>query len=226
MRVGVLFSGGKDSCLAFYKARRYHDVVCLITLFSKNSESYMFHVPNIPITSLQAEAIGLPLVKMSTEGKKEEELLDLEEALLAAKKKFEIEGVVTGAIKSIYQAGRIQKVCDKLFLWCFNPLWLKDQVEVLREGLSVGIKTIVSGVFAYPLDIDFLGKIIDDDMIAKLEFYSKKYGLNPAGEGGEIETTVINAPFFKKKIEILEHEVVYKDYSGCFEIKKARLVEK
>jgi diphthine-ammonia ligase len=186
----------------------------------------MFHVPNISITSLQAQAIGLPLIQKLTEGKKEEELLDLEKAILIAKKKFEIEGVVTGAIKSIYQASRIQKVCDKLSLWCFNPLWLRDQVGVLREGLSVGIKTIISGVFAYPLDINFLGKAIDDDMIAKLEIYARKYGLNPAGEGGEIETTVINAPFFKKEIEILEYDVVYKNYSGWFEIKKARLVGK
>jgi ABC transporter with metal-binding/Fe-S-binding domain ATP-binding protein len=226
VRVGILFSGGKDSCLAFYKARRYHDVVCLISLISKNRESYMFHVPNISITSLQAQAIGLPLIQKLTEGKKEEELLDLEKAILIAKKKFEIEGVVTGAIKSIYQASRIQKSFDKLSLWCFNPLWLRDQVEVLREGLSIGIKTIISGVFAYPLNINFLGKTVNDDMIAKLEMYARKYGLNPAGEGGEIETTVINAPFFKKEIEILEHDIVYKNYSGWFEIKKARLVEK
>jgi ABC transporter with metal-binding/Fe-S-binding domain ATP-binding protein len=226
VRVGILFSGGKDSCLAFYKARRYHDVVCLISLISKNKESYMFHVPNISITSLQAQAIGLPLIHKITEGKKEEELLDLEAAILIAKKKFEIEGVVMGSIKSIYQASRIQKVCDKLSLWCFNPLWLRDQVEVLREGLSAGIKTIISGVFAYPLDINFLGKTINDDMVAKLEIYARKYGLNPAGEGGEIETTVINAPFFKKEIEILEHDIVYKNYSGWFVIKRARLIKK
>ena len=222
----MLFSGGKDSCLAFYKARQYHDVVCLISLVSKNRESYMFHVPNISITTLQAKTIGLPLIQKLTEGEKEKELLDLQDAISIAKEKFEIGGVVTGAIRSIYQASRIQKICDSLSVWCFNPLWLKDQIDVLREGLAVGMKTIISGVFAYPLDKSFLGKTIDDDIVAKLKFYGEKYGLNPAGEGGEIETTVIDAPFFKKKIEIIEYDTIYDNYSGWFEIKNARLAEK
>jgi len=186
----------------------------------------MFHVPNISITRLQAETIGLPLIQKFTAGVKEKELLDLEKAISIAKEKYRIEGVMTGAIKSIYQTSRIQKICDDFSLWCFNPLWLKDQIEILREGLAVGIKTIISGVFAYPLDKSFLGKTIDDDIITKLKSYGEKYGLNPAGEGGEIETTVVDAPFFKKKIEIIEYDTIYDNFSGWFEIKKARLVEK
>ena len=42
MKLGVLFSGGKDSSLALYKAGK---VEVLITLDSKNKDSYMFHTP-------------------------------------------------------------------------------------------------------------------------------------------------------------------------------------
>jgi diphthine-ammonia ligase len=226
MRVGVLFSGGKDSALALYKARKFHDVVCLISLVSINPESYMFHVPNIELTKMQAKAIGLHLLRKTTKGEKEDELQDLMEILSVAKAKLRIEGVVTGAIKSVYQASRIQRICSDLDLWCFNPLWLKDQVDILNELVQRGFKTVVSGVFAFPLDESFLGKEIDDEMIGRLQEFFEEYALNPAGEGGEMETTVTDAPFFKKRIEILDFDVSFKNNSGVFKIKKASLVAK
>jgi len=226
MRVGVLFSGGKDSTLALHKVKETHDVVCLISLISKNKESYMFHVPNIELTKMQAEAIGLPLIQKITKGEKEKELKDLKDAIITTKKKFKIEGIVTGAIRSEYQKNRIQKVCEELGLNCFNPLWMRDQIEILNELIENNFKVIISGVFAYPLNKSFLGKLIDKEMIKKLKEFMDKYDLNPAGEGGEIETTVLDAPFFKKKIEILDYEIFYENNSGMFKIKKAKLVEK
>jgi diphthamide synthase (EF-2-diphthine--ammonia ligase) len=53
-----------------------------------------------------------------------------------------------------------------------------------------------------------------------------KFGLSPSGEGGEIETTVLDAPLFKKKIEILDSSAEMKGNSGVFAIKKSRLTPK
>jgi diphthine-ammonia ligase len=226
MKVGVLFSGGKDSCLALQKSMSYHYVACLISLISESQESYMFHVPNIELTSTQAEAIGLPIVQRRTEGKKEEELEDLEKAIGEAKADFGLEGIVTGAVKSVYQSTRVQRICNRLGLWCFDPLWLKDEIELLNEVVEGGYDVIVSGVFAFPLDREFLGRKLDFDMIWKLERLKQEYGLSPAGEGGELETTVIDAPFFKRRLEIVDYDVSYRDYSGVFRIKQVRLKDK
>jgi diphthine-ammonia ligase len=68
MKLGVLFSGGKDSTLALHKAAEKEQITCLITLQSKNPESYMFHTPNIDLAGFQAEALGLPLVAEVTAG--------------------------------------------------------------------------------------------------------------------------------------------------------------
>lgn len=226
MKLGILFSGGKDSCLAMHKAMKENEIVCLISLISSNQESYMFHTPNIHIVEMQAKAIGLPLVKVETAGEKEKELLDLEKAIECAKKLYLIEGIVTGAMGSEYQAGRIQKICDKLGLKCINPLWHMDQIEELHELIREGFEVIISGVFAYPLDEKLLGKQIDAETIKTLAEMQAKYKINPAGEGGEIETTVLNAPFFKQKIKIVESKTEYNNNSGIFRILNAELAGK
>src|SRR4030042_1145240 len=173
MKLGVLFSGGKHSTLALHKAAKKEEIVCLITLVSENKESYMFHTPNIDITALQAEALDLPLIKKVTEGKPEEELKDLEEAIAQAVKRFKIEGVVTGAVESAYQSTRIQNICDRLNISCINPLWKKNQQALLEELVSQGFKVIISGVFAYPLDQSWLGKEIDKALIERLVLQKK-----------------------------------------------------
>jgi diphthine-ammonia ligase len=226
MKLGVMFSGGKDSTLTLQKAAEKAEVKCLITLVSENKESYMFHTPNIAVTALQAEALDLPLIKKVTAGQPEEELKDLEAAVAMAIEDFKIEGVVTGAVESVYQAARIQRICNRLDVWCFNPLWKRNQKALLEEIVAAGFNAIISGVFAYPLDRTWLGKQIDTDMVERLEDLGKRYGLSPSGEGGEIETTVLDAPFFKKKIEVLDFEVEAQGNSGVFRIKKARLVRK
>jgi len=227
MKLGVLFSGGKDSTLALYKAKKDgNEISCLLSLMSKNKESYMFHTPNVHLTKMQAKSLGIPLMQRKTEGKKEEELKDIIAIIKDARKKYHIEGIVTGAVASKYQFDRIKKICDDLNLKSINPLWQKNQIELLNELLQNKFQVIISGVFAYPLDEKFLGKQMDASVIQKLGDLQEKYQINPSGEGGEIETTVLDCPLFNKKIKIIESSVKYENYAGIFQIKKAKLVEK
>lgn len=226
MRLGVLFSGGKDSTFALHLAGEKEEVTCLITVVSKNKESYMFHTPNIDLTALQAEALGLPLVSVMTEGKKEEELADLENAIADAKRLYNIDGIVTGAVESVYQASRVQTICNRLDMWCFNPLWKCDQKALLEGLVKNQFEVIISGIFAYPLDEKWLGLKIDPEVIARLMNLQIQYGISPSGEGGEIETTVLSAPMFKKKIEVTDHAIEAKGNCGVYIIKHARLVAK
>lgn len=224
--LGVLFSGGKDSVYACKRAMETDSVVSLITIVSENPESYMFHTPNVRKADLIAEAIDIPQLTWQTLGEEEAELSDLRDAIATAKEKRGIEGVVTGAIESVYQAARVQRICRDLDLWCFNPLWQIDQLEYLKLLVSEDFEVIVSGVFAYPLDESWVGARIDYVLIRKLEALQKMYGINPSGEGGELETFVLDGPIFRKRIEILKASKTYENYRGQLTIEEARLVEK
>jgi diphthine-ammonia ligase len=226
MRLGVLCSGGKDSLFACGMAREKEEVACLISVLSENEESYMFHIPNIPFVRLQAEAAGLPLVEAVTEGREEVELRDLSQAITSAQDRFSIEGVVTGAIQSVYQATRVQRIARDLGLWCLNPLWHINQEAYLNALVVQGYEVVVAGVSSAPFDASWLGRKIDLGAILELKEYANRYKVTLSGEGGEYETFVTDAPYFKKKIEILDYSVEYLNYRGIFSIKEARLVEK
>jgi diphthine-ammonia ligase len=209
MKLGVLFSGGKDSIYAAYVAKKEgYDITCLITIESENKESFMFHTPSILQTKKQAEVMKIPLIVVKTKGEKEKELVELEKAIDNAKKEYGIEGIVTGAVASVYQSSRIQKICNKLGISCFNPLWQKDQTQLLEELIKNQFEVIITGVFAYPLDEKWLGRKIDKKFIDEIKTLQEKYKINPAGEGGETESFVLNCPLFKRGLEIKS----YKDF--------------
>lgn len=207
MKLGILFSGGKDSTYAAYLAgKNGYEISCLISIISENKESYMFHTPSILQTEKQADAMNIPLIIEKTKGEKENELEDLERAIKTAVDKHKIQGIATGAVESVYQFSRIQKICNKLKIECFNPLWQKNQIELLNELIENKFEIIITGVFAYPLDEKWLGKKIDRKFIEEIKAMNEKYKISPAGEGGEFETFVLDCPLFKKKLKINSFE--------------------
>ena len=225
MKLAALFTGGKDSTYAIYLAKKAgHEITCLITVQSDNQDSYMFHTPAIELTELQAEAMELPYIIGSTKGEKEKELVDLKELIMAAKSKFEFEGILTGALFSEYQRSRIKKICAGLSLECLSPLWRKKQEEEMQELLDKGFEFVLVSIAGEGLNKDWLNKVIDDDYLEKLKKLNKKIGFNVAFEGGEAESLVVNCPLFHKKLVIEEFEIKEEnEYTARMIIKKARL---
>ena len=210
MDVAVLFSGGKDSTMAVWAAlEAKEDVKYLLSVKSRNDESYMFHVPNIHITDLLAQALEIPLMSVETDGIKEEELKDLKAAFQDLKD-LGVEAIYTGALYSVYQKSRIEKLGD----------------EVGLKIISLGFKIIISGVAAWGLDESWLGREIDEECIGELVRLNEKYHVDIAFEGGEAETLAIDGPIFKKKIKILEYKKEWHLDSGVYIIEDAILENK
>ena len=228
MDLAALFTGGKDSTYAIYLAQQQgHNVVCLITLKSKNSASYMFHTPAIDLTELQAEALELPLINADTKGVKEKELLDLEKAIVKAKKKFPFEGIITGALFSEYQSSRIEKIAWKLDLKVISPLWHKEQEKEIEELLEKKFQFIMTSIAAEGLDKSWLNRVITQKALERLKQLQKKFKINIAGEGGEYESLVLDCPLFKKRL-VIETVKVEEEHENTARliINKAKLVKK
>lgn len=226
MNAAVLFSGGKDSTMALYYALcEKEDVKYLLSMKSRNDESYMFHVPNIHVTDLLAEALDIPLMSVETDGIKEEELEDLRTAFINLKN-LGIECIYTGALYSQYQKSRIEKLGGEVGLKIVSPYWHVDELEYMRQIVSLGFKIIISGVAAWGLDESWLGREIDDGAIDELIKLNEKYYVDIAFEGGEAETLAVDGPIFKKKLKILKDKKEWHRDSGVYIIEDAVLEDK
>lgn len=224
MRVAVLFSGGKDSCYTVWLLQHQGwDVVALLTVSPSSSESMLFHYPGINWTSMQAQALGISQFIMEPEG---EELNALENALGQLVKEHGIVGLAAGAVASDYQRSRFDRVCDSVGIKSYCPLWHKDPKAIQNDLVNAGFRTVMTGVAALGLDVSWLGREMTETAWKELRELSRHYGINLAGEGGEYETFVLDAPMFTEEIVIEESRKAWSGQSGHLIIEKASLREK
>lgn len=225
-RVAALFSGGKDSTYTAWIASKKDDLRCLVTVFPKAADSYMFHFPNLKWTSLQAKASGVPQLTVHSEGVKEIELADLLSVLSTAKEEHSIQGVYTGALASVYQKTRVEKVCAELSLECVSPFWGIDPETHLRNLVRDKFTVMVVAVSALGLDASWLGRILDGPTIDELVALGSKYRFHIGLEGGEGETFVLDCPLFKERVEVVSSSRHWRGDAGTLEVEDARLVPK
>ena len=203
MSWAALTSGGKDSILSIQKAiDTGMDVRYLITARPKNRDSYMFHSSNLDVVRVIAKVAGMEYVEIETQGRKEEELADLESGL----ESLDIDGVIAGAVASVYQADRVKAITDRLGLSLYTPLWHMDTELLLRE-VSERMDAIIIVTAAEGLDASFLGAHINSDLIDRLKRVAATQRINLAGEGGEYESLTLNAPFYLRPITYASSEI-------------------
>ncbi len=192
----ALTSGGKDSNAALYRMkRRNNEVSCLLTLRSENKDSYMFDSKKSrKDLDWQSEQLGVPLLVQETEGDKEAELEDLKEGLRKARDKYNVEGVVAGALASTYQRDRVEKVAEELGLKVFAPLWQEHQERYIQWLIREGFEVEITSVAAMGLEEEWIGTVLDEEKVEELIELSQEYRFNAAGEGGEYETKVVGFP--------------------------------
>ena len=174
------------------------------------------------MADLFAEAVDIQLVKAETSGIRDIELADLRQVLA----QLSVDAVVSGCISSQYQKERIDRVCRELGLKHITPLWHEDPLKLLKEMIELKMETIVVGVYAYGFASEWLGRKLDNTAMNELIELNKRFQVSLVGEGGEYETLVLDAAFFKKRIELIEAEKIWQGESGYLSVKKAALMNK
>jgi len=217
MKVVAAWSGGKDSAYAEYLATQQgHEVVNILTMMMSNEKSN-FHMIPAEILDAQSDAIGIPLVKQQATPK------TYEDDFKAALRRFKAEGaegLVTGDIYEVagHEQGWLGRVLKEVGLKPIKPLWMLDTKQIYLDYLKTGFKATVVRTNLKKLDVQWLGRVLDE------KFYDdilKLGNVDSCGEGGEYHTVVTDGPTFKKKIEILETQRHKLDSGfGYLEIKK------
>jgi len=225
MKLGSLFSGGKDSTYAIYLAQKQgHEVACLLSIFTKSEESHLLHYPNLQWTKLQSQSMSIPQLTINSESNEtDDELFALEKLLQNAKDQFHIEGLVHGGIKSQFQKEKFESLCSKLNLVAITPLWNTEPEQYMNDLLDSNFVFIMITVSSDGLDDTWLGKEITKSDIVTLKHLSEKFGFNLNFEGGEAETFVIDCPLFSNSIRINKTKKIWDGYRGRFEIVDAEL---
>lgn len=223
-KAAVLFTGGKDSCLALLKAKENFDVKYLLTIIPTSYDSWMWHKPSLLLLKAQARSLGIPLIIQKSKTEKEKEVKDLEK--LIKKIKGKIDYVVTGGIASKYQKTRITNTVKKLGLKIFNPLWGFGAADIWKKCLRRNFEIILTKICCEGLEKEWLGKKIDKNLFGDLVKRSKRYGFSLEFEGGDAETAVLDMPLFKEKLEI-ESNIRSESHNRHFLIiKKAKIKKK
>jgi diphthine-ammonia ligase len=196
----ALVSGGKDSVYSAYLAdSQGFEVDELLTIAPDDPDSFLFHTPNVGLVRWISEAWGKRhrIVPVHETGEAAETEA-LREALRGSHAP-----VVAGAIASSFQWGRLHRLTESLGRPLYTPLWGKEAGRVVREEIAAGLDIRIVQVAAEPLGPELVGRRLDLACLAELENLSEHVrAIQVAGEGGEYETLVVDAPFFSSRLSL------------------------
>ena len=184
----------------------------MVTVNITGDDSWMFQIPGTHLVEHQANLANVPWLQVDTKGIQDEEILDLEAALSSLK----IDGIVSGALRSDYQKVRLELMAERLGIHSWTPLWHQCSLEHMRGLVSNGFEVMLTSVSCDGLDESWLGQILTEKSLAKLEQKAEQFRFNVDGEGGEYETLVVGGPHLPGRLNI-DGRVVWKGNRGTFE---------
>lgn len=228
MNFAALFSGGKDSTFAIFKAlEQGHKISCLISMHPKEDDSMLFHFPTHELIGRIAKALEIPLVEgYCKTNQKENEEKELTLTIIKAIKSFPIDALVNGAIASKFQLQVFENICKKLDLELYSPLWNVIPDTYYKNLFESKFEFMITHVAAMGLDENWLGKTVNRKNYNELKKNSLRYHFNITFEGGEAETLVLDCPVYKNKIVVKKYKKKWDGVRGTFEILDVDLVQK
>jgi len=212
-RVFVSWSGGKDCCLALYRAVRSGlEVRRLANMVTEDGTMSRSHGVAAYVIRAQAEALGIPIMQQAAADD------DYEAEFRKMLRAFSGEGITGGVFGDIdFNAHRewIERVCGESRMDFHLPLWLESQRGLMNEFIDAGFESVVVAAKSEFFGEDVLGRTVDRDFLACLDGIA---GMTPCGEAGEYHTLVIDGPLFKKRLEITESRKTERDGTLFLEI--------
>jgi diphthine-ammonia ligase len=221
-KVFASWSGGKDCCLAVYRAKAAGmDIRYLANMVTEDGQRSCSHGMSAAVIKTQAEALGIPVSQRPTTSETYQSVFI---KLLKEFKQEGIDGGIFGDIDFGPHREWIEKICAMAAITPYLPLWQEDQSKLMEEFIAAGFKAVVVAVKADLLGKEILGRIIDRKFLAYIAGLNK--GITPCGEAGEFHTLVIDGPLFSRRLEIVKSEKVSRGDHHFLEILDLKLKAK
>ena len=201
----VSWSGGKDGCLALYRALgKGYKISHLVNFISKKFHRVSFHGTEAKLIQLQSQAIGIPLIqKETTWDGYEQEFKEAVQNLLSAG----VEGMVFGDVYLQEHKDWVERVCSELGIRAIEPLWGESTEEILSSFLDNGFQAVIVSAKSELIDADWIGQKVD----RAFWDYLKRKNIDFCGENGEYHTLVTDGPIFKRRIQLIETRTIIRE---------------
>lgn len=216
------WTGGKDGCLAAYKAMESGvRVRYLLSFWNRTREGA--HEVNPALLAAQADCLGIPLIRTGFSSYEEEfkrAVRAIDEAERAKGRR--ISSAVFGHIRT--HGPLVDRICADLGIEGLMPIWNMKSEEIIGELLEAGFEAVIVGVRSDLLGDEWLGRRIDGSFVADLKALDP--AIDPCGEDGEFHTFVLDGPIFEERLVIEEGEAVSRGRVRFLDVKEFAVEEK
>ena len=188
------WSGGKDSCLALWRAQKLGiHITHLLTALDESGLKTRSHGVSKALILAQGQSLGMKNEFISASWQ------DYEQDFISKLKQLHIDEGITqaifGDIDLIPHREWEEKVCTEANMIACLPLWNENRLSLVNEFLDIGFKAKVTCVDGHYLDESFVGVEFDAQFISSLP-----KGVDACGENGEFHTFVYDGPTFSQTV--------------------------
>jgi len=205
----LAWSSGKDSAWALWILQRRPciELVGLFTTLNSSVARVSMHAVRESLLEAQAEACGLPLLKVPLPDpcNDEQYRAAMAEAVQEARMR-KAEAIAFGDVfLEDVRAYRERQLAGTAITPLF-PLWGRSTTELAREMVDAELEAIVTCVDTEQLDRSFVGRSYDHRLLDELP-----EAVDPCAENGEFHTVTVGGPMFSRTLDVKVGEIVDRD---------------
>jgi uncharacterized protein (TIGR00290 family) len=209
VRAWLAWSSGKDSAWTLRAVRQGDDfeVVALLTTINQTYSRVAMHAVREGLLEMQADAAGLPLIKVPIPSPCSNEAYEqaMGEAMARAKNE-DVRHVVFGDLFLEDVREYREKQLGRCDMTPIFPLWGPNTRQLAEEMIAQGLSAYLTCVDPRKLDCSFAGRKFDTQLLSALPA-----GVDPCGENGEFHTFVNGGPMFDRAIPVTAGEIVERE---------------
>ncbi len=208
-KILVSWSGGKDSVLSLYEIVNdgNFEIAALLTVLTEDYDRVSMHGVRRILLERQVECLGYYLEKIFIPKNASNKVY--ESRMVQTLKKYMLNGVRSTVFGDIFleDVRRYREEnLSKIGMTASFPLWRKNTLQLAKQFIKLGFKSIITCIDSKNLSKDFVGRMFDIEFLSDLPS-----NVDPMGENGEFHSFVYDGPLFESRVQFELGDVVLRD---------------